>query len=365
MERKPNAGELIEDYEHTQQKIDISDSLRAQAGGKGDTALAKQNYQCLLPGLDVIRKGPMKGQEQQPEGQARELNRHREPILAAALGGSQSGEALNPHVTISLVPMHSDLQKLLQLDEIERELTRLRAEVAALPRRTGEIEAKLAGVRADVERTRKALKDIETARRQREADIQNLQQKISKYRDQMLAVKTNQEYKALGSEMNFAEQEIRLIEDKILEGMLETESRERDLRTAEAAQKLQQAEVEKEKSHARRCTEEDQKRIAELSPQRDALRAAVNPDLVHHYDRVFKLRGSALAEARDQMCLACHVQLRPQVFLDAMTTDDVITCDSCSRLLYFNPANAAPAEGESPSRKATVEIASAEIPDHD
>ena len=316
----------------------------------------------MLPGPYVVRNGPMKGQEQQAEGQTGEFNRHREPILAAALGGSQSGEALNPRVTISLAPMHSDIQKLLQLEEIERELTRLRAEVAALPRRVGEIEAKLAGVRADMERARKALKDIEVARRQREADIQNLQQKISKYRDQMLSVKTNHEYKALGSEINFAEQETRLIEDKILEGMLETEVRERDLRTAEAAQKLQQAEVEKEKYLARQRTDEDQKHMAELSPQRDALRAAVNPDLLHHYDRVFKLRGSSLAEARDQMCLACHVQLRPQVFLDITTTDEVLTCDSCSRILYFNPANAAPAESESPNRKEAVEIASAETP---
>jgi len=266
-------------------------------------------------------------------------------------------------VTINPIVMHPDVEKLLQLEEVEREIARLRGEVAALPRRVAEIEAKLAGINADIERARKSLKDIEANRRKREGDIQSLQQKISKYRDQMLAVKTNQEYKALGGEINFAEQEIRLIEDKILEGMLETEARERELKTAEAAQKKQQAEVEKQKSQARTRTEEDQKRLSELTPRRDALRQAVSPELVRHYDRVIKLRGSAMAEALDQMCLACHVQLRPQVYLDIMAGENVITCDSCDRIVYFNPAHAAPAQAAPSSPKETVETATE--PDQD
>jgi hypothetical protein len=260
--------------------------------------------------------------------------------------------------------MHSDIERLLQLEEADREIGRLRAEVAGLPHRVAEIEAKLAGINADVEKWRRALKEIETARRKQEADIQSQQQKISRYRDQMLAVKTNQEYRALGNEINFAEQEIRLIEDKILEGMLDTERRERELKTAEAAQKLQQAEVEREKAQARARHDEDQKRLAILVPERDALRKRIDPDLIRHYDRVVKLRGSAMAEAREQLCLACHVQLRPQVYLDVMTGDQVLTCESCSRILFFNSASVAPPEAaDSPSgRTQSAEAAVAEAP---
>jgi len=258
--------------------------------------------------------------------------------------------------------MHTDIEQLLQLEETDREISRLRAEVAALPRRVTEIEAKLSGINADVEKCRRILKEIETARRKQEGDIQSQQQKISKYRDQMLAVKTNQEYRALGHEIEFAEQEIRLIEDKILEGMLETERRERELKSAEAAQKAQQAEVEREKSQARARTDEDQKRLAALLPERDGLRKGINPDLVRHYDRVLKLRGSAMAEARDQMCHACHVQLRPQVFLDVMEGKDVLTCESCSRILFFIAPAIVPLDEETPSGKQTAEAAAAEAP---
>jgi hypothetical protein len=250
--------------------------------------------------------------------------------------------------------MHPEIEQLLRLEEADREIARLRAEVAALPRRVNEIETKLAGIDAEVEKWRRTLKEIETARRKQELDIQSQQQKISKYRDQMLSVKTNQEYRALGNEINFAEQEIRLIEDKILEGMLEAERRERELKSAEAAQKLQRAEVEREKSQAHARNEEDQKRLSELSPQRDGLRKRIDPDLLRHYDRVLKLRGSAMAEARDQMCLACNVHLRPQVYLDVMAGEQVLTCDSCSRILFFNSADAAPGEAAPVTEEAAV-----------
>ncbi|MGA3212924.1 MAG: C4-type zinc ribbon domain-containing protein [Terriglobales bacterium] len=259
--------------------------------------------------------------------------------------------------------MHSVLQTLLQLEEVDREIARLQAEIAALPVRVAQIEAQLAGVDADVERGSKALKDIEAARRKHEGDIQTERQKISKYRDQMLAVKTNHEYKALGNEISFAETAVRTIEDKILEGMMEAESRERDLKAAKAEQKKEQAEVELEKTRAHARTEEDEKRLAELMPQRESLRTQIESSLLDHYDRLRRQRGNAMAEAKDQRCLACFVQLRPQVYLDTMTTEQVLTCESCGRILYFNAAHASPAEGVSAEPKLTVESAAAEAPD--
>jgi predicted nucleic acid-binding Zn-ribbon protein len=173
-------------------------------------------------------------------------------------------------------------------------------------------------------------------------DIQSLQQRISKYRDQSLDVKTNEQYKALMHEVSFAEQEIRIIEDKILEGMLDVEENEKKLKSAEAELKAETAEIEKEKSQARERTAEDEKRLAELNAQRNQLRGAIAGDVLRHYDRVLKLRRTALAEARDHKCSACQVVLRPQVYNDVRTNEQVIICDSCQRILYYLP----PPEGE-------------------
>jgi predicted nucleic acid-binding Zn-ribbon protein len=241
------------------------------------------------------------------------------------------------------VTMLPDIHRLIELQQADREIQRLQDEVAALPRRVAEIESKLAVTKAQVERAKATIKADENNRRKLEIDIQSLQQKISKYRDQSLDVKTNEQYKALMHEVGFAEQEIRIIEDKILEGMLDVEDNEKKLRVAEVELKAETAEIEKEKAEARQRTAEDEAQLATLNSQRDKLRGAIAGDLLRHYDRVLKLRRTALAEARDHKCSACQVMLRPQVYNDVRTNEQIIICDSCQRILYY----VAPAEGES------------------
>jgi hypothetical protein len=240
--------------------------------------------------------------------------------------------------------MLPDIENLLQLQEADREILRLNEEVAALPRRVAAIEEKLAGTRAQLEKAKAAVKADEAARRKYETAITDLQQKISKYRDQSLEVKTNEQYKALLHEIEFAQKEIQANEDKILELMVNAESREKEVKAAEAELKAETAEIEKEKAEARRVTEEDQRRLAEWNAKRDSLRQGVNPDLLRHYERVLKLRKSGLSEVRDHKCLACQVMLRPQTYNEVRSGTTIVICDSCQRILYFNPANEKAAE---------------------
>ena len=242
--------------------------------------------------------------------------------------------------------MNPDLQSLKQLQEADRQISRLTQEIAALPRRVAVIEAKLADSKARKDKAVAAMKAGEGAKRKLESQIQDLQLKISKYRDQMLAVKTNQEYKALTTEVEFAQQHIREAEDKILEGMLATEALEKDLKAAEADLKSETAEIEKEKADARSRTEVDEKELTVWNSKRTGLRAAITPDVLRHYDRVLKLRGSAMAEAVDHMCSACSVKLRPQLYNDVRTNEQFITCDSCHRILWYDPARDVPPAGQ-------------------
>lgn len=234
--------------------------------------------------------------------------------------------------------MNPDVQKLIELQEVDSRISGIRAEIAALPKEVARIEAKLAGSKSAVEKAQAAMKADEAARRKHESDIKDQQEKISKYRDQSLKVKTNQEYKALMSEIEHAEGEIQKLEDKILEIMVATDSRKEALKQAEAVLKADTAENEKEKEHARQQTATDEKQLAEFTAQRDQLRSGISDDTLRHYDRVSKLRGSALAAVQgDQMCSVCRVILRPQVYQDVMKGEEIMYCDYCQRILYFVP----------------------------
>jgi predicted nucleic acid-binding Zn-ribbon protein len=253
--------------------------------------------------------------------------------------------------------VHPDLQKLIDLQQIDSRIAVLRAEVAALPKEVAKIEAKLAGSKAALETAQAAIKADDTTRRKHESDIKDQQEKISKYRDQSLKVKTNQEYKALLSEIQQAENAIARLEDKVLEIMVAADARKATLKQAEAALKADTAENEKEKEHARRQTAEDEQQLAELNAQRKELRSGIADDTLRHYDRVLKLRGSAMSAVHDnQMCSVCRVILRPQVYQDVMKGDEILACDSCQRILYFVP----PPPKEEEPKEAKPEAAAAQ-----
>jgi predicted nucleic acid-binding Zn-ribbon protein len=235
--------------------------------------------------------------------------------------------------------MLPDIEKLLQLQLADQEIHKLQTEISELPKRIVVIEQKLAGTKAQLEKARAAAKADEANRKKFETAIQDLQGKISKYRDQSLDVKTNEQYKALLHEIQFAEQEIRINEDRILEVMVNVEGREKEVKAAEAELKAETAEIEKEKEDARRVTAEDQKKLAEWNAKRDGLRRGISEDILRRYERVMKFRGSGLAEVRDQKCMGCQVRLRPQTYNEVRNGEQIVFCDSCQRVLYYDPAN--------------------------
>ncbi len=254
--------------------------------------------------------------------------------------------------------MNAELEKLIALEQTDKEILRLREEVAALPRRVAEIEGKLATVTAQVEQSKEAIKTQEVDKRKLEADIKDNQGKISKLRSQALEVKNNEQYRALMHEIEFAEHAIRDCEDKILEGMERAESLEHAQKSNEAEMKTQRAAVENEKSLARERTAVDEKLLAELAERADSLRPAIEGSVLAHYDRLMRQRKSAIAEALGESCVACHVLLRPQKYNEIRTNEQIITCDSCGRILYYDPAHEpppAPVKAAARIRRANAE----------
>jgi predicted nucleic acid-binding Zn-ribbon protein len=238
--------------------------------------------------------------------------------------------------------MLPEIQNLIELQRADREILRLKEEIAALPKRVAAIEERLAGTKVGLEKAKTAVKADEAAKRKYETAISDAQQKISKYRDQSLEVKTNEQYKALMHEIQFAEQDIRTNEDKILELMVNAEAREKDVKAAEKELKAETAEIEKEKIQARERTAEDEKQMAEWNAKRESARSGVNPDVLRQYDRVAKYRGTGISEVRDQKCMACQVMLRPQTY-NEVRSDKLVSCESCQRILYYDPSHDHPA----------------------
>jgi predicted nucleic acid-binding Zn-ribbon protein len=235
--------------------------------------------------------------------------------------------------------MLPDIENLLKLQGADKEIRRLQDEVAEFPKRIAAIERKLAGTQAQLDKAQASVKADEATRRKYDTTITDLRGKISKYRDQSLDVKTNEQYKALLHEIQFSEAEIAATEDKILELMLNADARDKEVKAAQAELKAETAEIEKEKADARERTAADEALLTEWRAKRDGMRSGVNEDLLRHYERVSKFRGTGLAEVLDHKCMGCSVMLRPQTYNDVRSGQQTVVCDSCQRVLFFNPAH--------------------------
>src|SRR6202142_1693622 len=159
--------------------------------------------------------------------------------------------------------MLPDIENLLKLQVTDKEIRRLQDEIAEFPKRVAVIEQKLAGTKSQLEKSQASVNAEEAARRKYDPAITDLRGKISKYRDQSLDVKTNEQYKALLHEIQFAEKEIAATEDKILELMVNADARDKEVKAAQAEMRAEAAEIEKEKAAARERTAEDEKQLAE------------------------------------------------------------------------------------------------------
>jgi len=234
--------------------------------------------------------------------------------------------------------MLPDLKLVIRLQEIDNRLVILQQEIAALPKYIAELEKKLGSHERKLEADRAALSANQKERKKCDADIQLEDQKISKLKDQSREAKTNEQFRAFQNEIEFCQKEIRKLEDRILELMGESDPLERNVKAAEAALKTERAQVEAETQQARDRTAADEQSAQQLRKERAAISAQITPAVYQRYQKAYKARrGIGITEALDGRCTACNMTLRPQFLQDLKKDDQVMACESCQRILYYNP----------------------------
>jgi predicted nucleic acid-binding Zn-ribbon protein len=233
--------------------------------------------------------------------------------------------------------MDPDLERLVRLQELENVLRRLRTELAEAPGQRGALEDALVAERGRLEEARSGLDESQKLRRHKEGQLQDLEAKRSKYKGQLMDVKTNKEYTAMLHEIETVEREIGTTEDQILTEMERADELKQRVameegRFAEAAA-LHQRETSALDERVARLESE----AARVQEDRDQAAAALPEELRERFERVAGLRGQGVVEAADGMCTGCRVKLRLQFYVELKRNDAVRQCEACSRVLYYTP----------------------------
>ena len=234
--------------------------------------------------------------------------------------------------------MLPDINRAIRLQILDDRAAELTKEIAALPKHIAEIEKKLEAHQRRLEHDRAATVANQKDRKRLEGEIQAADQKISKLKTQMMEAKNNEQYRAFQHEIDFCQQEIRRHEDKILDLMGEFDPLEKAVKAAEASLSTEKKQVEDEKSTARERTAADRKEIDLLMVERKKILSEMDPKIASEYERIRKGRaGVAIAEVLKGRCSKCNILLRPQFLQELKRGDSVMVCESCRRMLYWNP----------------------------
>ena len=238
--------------------------------------------------------------------------------------------------------MLPDLDRLVRLQELETAVHQARQAIEAFPARREALEARLAEHTGRLESLDRKVAEQKAARRALEKEVASVQSRLTRFKEQLMAVKTNKEYHAVQSEIASASAEIQRLEDLILEGMLEADELSADIEAATQAMATEEAAVGEEQRRLEQERDRFQTRVEGYATDRATLVADLTPRLLEMFDTLIRGRkGIAVSAVRDGRCGSCQVRLRPQLYNEVRLNQTLIQCESCQRILYYPAAAAA------------------------
>jgi uncharacterized protein len=231
--------------------------------------------------------------------------------------------------------VNPELRNLIALQDLELKIASLQKEASDIPNKNQQFENELKRIKAEHDARAAQMKDLANHRRTLEGQVDLNRAKLSRLKDQLMTVKTNKEYTAMLHEIQLAEEQIRAEEDKILEFMEQMEGSENDLKAAEQEMLKKSAEIKEGIRKSNDSIPVLEAELAKLRESKVAMESQIGRELLSRYRRIADARkGVALAEAKDELCSACHVRIRPQMYAELMRTENIHACDSCSRILF-------------------------------
>jgi uncharacterized protein len=242
--------------------------------------------------------------------------------------------------------MSPDLERLIRLQQLDQDAETRRKTLAELPSALQALDERINIRQQALDGAKARLVENQAARRALDKDLAVVQGRLTKFKDQLMEVKTNKEYLAMQHEISMAQDGVRTFEDKILEVMVAADDLDGEIKAADKALAEEKVKVNEERAARQKTAATMEAQIAELTSARAKVVAEMSREAVALFDYVSRSRkvSNAVAEARDGHCTACHVRLRPQVFNEIRRGDKLMQCESCNRILYVLPPKPAAPE---------------------
>jgi predicted nucleic acid-binding Zn-ribbon protein len=232
--------------------------------------------------------------------------------------------------------VHSELEQLLVLQDRQQKIRQIQTEIKTLPLERAHLQSQLAATAAGVESLKQKGRQVEVERKKLELDVGTRTESISRLKTQQYQTRKNDEFQAIGHEIERYENEIRKLEDQELELMIEVDNLKGEIEAADKS-----ARVTKE-SISRQLTDLETKSKAlgsqqqELETEREALAAQIDADLLDQFERLFNSKGDAAVVAVEHgVCTGCHMKVTTATASRVKAGKEIVSCENCGRILFL------------------------------
>ncbi|PYJ47243.1 MAG: hypothetical protein DME85_06480 [Verrucomicrobia bacterium] len=231
--------------------------------------------------------------------------------------------------------MHSGLEQLLVLQDRQQKIKQIQAEIKTLPIQRDHLEAQLAASAASVDTLKQKGRHLEMDRKKLELDVGTRAETISRLKTQQYQTRKNDEFQAIGHEIERYENEIRKLEDQELEVMIEADKLKAEIEAADKTARATKESISRQLTDLETKSKTLESRQEELAKERDTLASKIDGDLLHRFERLFNSKGDAAVVAIEHgVCTGCHMKVTTATAARVKTGKEIVSCENCGRILY-------------------------------
>ena len=231
--------------------------------------------------------------------------------------------------------MHPELEQLLVLQDRQQRIKQIETEIGTVPLQRKSLEAQLAASVAAVEVLKQKARHVEMDRKKLELDVGTRTETISRLKTQQYQTRKNDEFQAIGHEIERYENEIRKIEDEELELMVQADKIKVDLAAEEQTAAAVKESIARQTKDLETKSTTLQSRLEELTKERAEIAGKIEEDLLSRFERLFKSKGDAVLVALEhEVCTGCHMKVTAQTAHRVKAGREIVSCENCGRILY-------------------------------
>ena len=231
--------------------------------------------------------------------------------------------------------MHTELEQLLVLQDRQQKIRQIQTEIRTLPLQRKNLEDQLAASVAGVDARKQKARQVEIDRKRMELDVGTRTESIARLRTQQYETRKNDEFQAIGHEIERYENEICKIEDAELELMLQADKLKAELGAAENKAASLKGSIARQMADLEAKSTTLDSRLQELTKERADLAAKIDEDLLSRFERLFASKGDAAVVALEhEVCTGCHMKVTPATAMHVKAGKEIVSCEQCGRILY-------------------------------